>query len=192
MLHINAIPLQKNIENEKVMANTDELKRLDERFPNKDVGCGNPDAKILVVTQREGNENVDFEYLKELFRNLHDAEGENSNVLKNCYYVVFDGELLKDSFFNNFQVILYSFIDGNHLNKHDPTKLFGMKWMSECTVEDGATQRLFVAHSKADDNKPERLMFCTYPFEKVSYVIQKCTKLLLNWFLLSPKKEISE
>jgi len=192
MLHINAIPLQKNIENEKVMANTDELKRLDERFPNKDVGCGNPDAKILVVTQREGNENVDFEYLKELFRNLHDAEGENSNVLKNCYYVVFDGELLKDSFFDSFQIILYSFTNGNHLNKHDPAKLFGMKWMSECTVEDGATQRLFVAHSKADGNNPERLMFCTYPFEKVSYVIQKCTKLLLNWFLLSPKKEISE
>ena len=192
MLHINAIPLQKNIENEKVMANTDELKRLDERFPNKNVGCGNPGAKILVVTQREGNENVDFEYLKELFRNLPDAENENVDVLKHCYYLVYDEELLKDAFFGNFQVILYSFIDGNHLNKHDPTKLFGMKWMSECTVEDGATQRLFVAHSKADGNKPERLMFCTYPFEKVSSVIQRCTKLLLNWFLLSPKEEISE
>jgi hypothetical protein len=47
-----------------------------------------------------------------------------------------------------------------------------------------------VAHSKADGNKPERLMFCTYPFEKDSSVIQKCTKLLLNWFLLSPKEEI--
>ena len=174
------------------MANTDELERLGERFTNKNVGCGNPDAKILVVTQREGNENVDFEYLKELFRNLPDAEDENVDVLKYCYYVVFDEELLKDSFFNNFQVILYSFIDGNHLDKYNPAKFFGMKWMSECTVEDGATQRLFVAHSKADGNKPERLMFCTYPFEKVSYVIQRCTKLLLNWFLLSPQKEISE
>ena len=192
MLHINAIPLQKNIENEKVMANTDELKRLDERFPNKNVGCGNPGAKILVVTQREGNENVDFEYLKELFRNLPEAEDENVDVLKHCYYLVYDEDLLKDAFFGNFQVILYSFIDGNHLNKHDPTKLFGMIWMNECTVEDGATQRLFVAHSKADGNKPERLMFCTYPFEKVSYVIQKCTKLLLNGFLLFPKEEISE
>ena len=45
------------------MANIDELKRLGERFPNKNVGCGNPDAKILVVTQREGNEEVDFELL---------------------------------------------------------------------------------------------------------------------------------
>ena len=174
------------------MANIDELKRLGERFPNKNVGCGNPDAKILVVTQREGNEEVDFEYLKELLRNLPDIEDKNVDVLKHCYYVVFNEELLKDSFFNNFQVILYSFIDGNQLDKHDPTKLFGMKWMSECTVEDGATQRLFVAHSKAEGNKPERLMFCTYPFEKVSYVIQKCTQLLLNWFLLSQKEEISE
>lgn len=149
-------------------------------------------AKILVVTQREGNEDVDFEYLKDLFRNLPDAEDENVDVLKHCYYLVYDEELLKDSFFDNFQVILYSFIDGNHLDKHDPAKLFGMIWMNECTVEDGATQRLFVAHSKADDNKPERLMFCTYPFEKVSYVIQRCTKLLLIWFLLCLKGEISE
>lgn len=174
------------------MANNDELKRLDERFPNKNVGCGNPYMKILVVTQREGNEDVDFEYLKDLFRNLPDAEDENVDVLKHCYYLVYDEELLKDSFFDNFQVILYSFIDGNHLDKHDPAKLFGMIWMNECTVEDGATQRLFVAHSKADDNKPERLMFCTYPFEKVSYVIQRCTKLLLIWFLLCLKGEISE
>jgi len=28
------------------MANIDELKRLGERFPNKNVGCGNPNAKI--------------------------------------------------------------------------------------------------------------------------------------------------
>ena len=171
------------------MANIDELKRLGERFPNKNVGCGNPNAKILVVTQREGNEEVDFENLKEPFRNLPDVEDKNVDVLKHCYYVVFNEELLKDSFFDNFQVILYSFIDGNQLDKHDPAKLFGMKWMSECTIEDGATQLLFVAHSNAEDNKPERLMFCTYPFEKVSYAIQKCTKLLLNWFLLSPKED---
>lgn len=97
------------------MANNDELKRLDERFPNKNVGCGNPYMKILVVTQREGNEDVDFEYLKDLFRNLPDAEDENVDVLKHCYYLVYDEELLKDSFFDNLQVILYSFIDGNHL-----------------------------------------------------------------------------
>ena len=76
------------------MANIDELKRLGERFPNKNVGCGNPDAKILVVTQREGNENVDFEYLKELFRNLPDAEDENVDVLKHCYYLVYDEDYI--------------------------------------------------------------------------------------------------
>ena len=108
------------------MANIDELKRLEERFPNKNVGCGNPDAKILVITQRKGNEDEDFEYMKEQFRNLPDAEDMNIDVLKYCYYVVFDEELLKDSFFNNFQVILYSFIDGNHLDKYNPAKFFGM------------------------------------------------------------------
>ena len=174
------------------MANIDELQRLGERFPNKSIGIGNPDAKILVVTQKEGNEDVDFEYLKALFRDLPDAGCENVDVLKFCYYVVFDEELLKDSFFDNFQVILYSFTAGNHLDKHAPAKLFGMEWMSECTVEDGATQRLFVAHSKVKENKLARLMLCTYPFEHVSYVIQKCTKLLLNWFLLSPKEDFLE
>jgi hypothetical protein len=83
---------------------------------------------------------------------------------------------------------LQTFHDNGKL-AYSKIELFGMIWMNECTVEDGATQRLFVAHSKAEDNKPERLMFCTYPFEKVSYAIQKCTKLLLNWFLLYPKED---
>ena len=164
------------------MANIDALERLGERFPNKNVGCGNPDAKILVVTQKEGNEDVDFEYLKALFRDLPDAGCENVDVLKFCYYVVFDEELLKDSFFDKFQVILYSFIDGNHLNNYDPAKLFGMEWMSECTVVDEATQRLFVAHSKAQCDNPEKVMFCTYPFEKVSDTIMRFYKMYLNWF----------
>jgi hypothetical protein len=174
------------------MANNDELKRLGERFPNKNVGCGNPDAKILVVTQKVGNEEVDYKYLRKLFKEFPEITGKEIDFLDLCYYIVFDEELLKDSFFDNFQVILYSFIDGNHLDKHDPAKLFGMKCVNECSVEDGATQRLFVAHSKAKENKLARLMFCTYPFEHVSYVIQKCTKLLLNWFLLSPKEEFLE
>jgi hypothetical protein len=105
----------KNKKNERVMANIDELKRLGERFPNKNVGCGNPDAKILVVTQKEGNEDVDFEYLKALFRDLPDAGCENVDVLKFCYYVVFDEELLKDSFFEHFQVIQYIFPDGSYI-----------------------------------------------------------------------------
>ena len=167
------------------MTNIDELKRLGERFPNKNVGCGNPDAKILVVTQKEGNEDVDFKYLKRLFRDFPGLKGEDMDVLTYCYYVVYDEDLLKDPFFERFSVIQYVFTDGSHLQEHDPAKLFGMKWISECTVEDGAIQRLFVAHSKADCNKPERIMLCTYPFGKVSHTILKCSRLLLNWFLLS-------
>ena len=164
------------------MANSNELKRLGERFPNKNVGCGNPNAKILVVTQKEENEDVDFEYLKALFIGLPDTGCENVDVLKYCYYVVFDEELLKDSFFDNFQVILYSFIDGNHLDKHDPAKLFGMKWISECTVEDNL-QRMFVARGFLQDTMIERVMFCTYSFDIVSRPIFCGNKLLLNWFL---------
>ena len=52
------------------MANHDELKRLGERFPNKNIGSGNPSAKILVVVQKERNEDVDFKYLKRLFRDF--------------------------------------------------------------------------------------------------------------------------
>ena len=76
-------------------------------------------------------------------------------------------------------------IDGSQLHKRNPAKFFGMEWMSDCTVEDGAIQRLFVAHSKAKGDKPERIMLCTYPFGKVSHTILKCSRLLLNWFLLS-------
>jgi hypothetical protein len=170
------------------MANNDELKRLGERFPNKNVGCGNPDAKILVVTQKVGNEEVDYKYLRKLFKEFPEITGKEIAVLDLCYYMVFDEELLKDSFFEHFQIILYTFIDGNQLHQHDPAKMFGMKLVSECTVEDGGTQRLFVAHSKAEGDKPERIILCTYTFDKVSHTILKSSRLLLNWFLLSQKE----
>ena len=165
------------------MANTDELKRLGERFPNKNVGCGNPNAKILVVTQKEGNEDVDFKYLKRLFRDFPgSSKNKNIDVQLYCYYVVYDEELLKDPFFERFQVIQYIFPDGNHLQEHDPAKLFGMKWISECTVEDNL-QRMFVARGFLQDTMIERVMFCTYPFDIVSRPIFCSNKLLLNWIL---------
>jgi len=164
------------------MANHDELKRLGERFPNKNVGCGNPSAKILVVTQREGNEDVDFKYLKRLFGDFSGPKGKYMDVLTYCYYVVYDEELLRDSFFERFQVIQYIFPDGNHLQKHDPAKLFGMKWISECTVENNL-QRMFVAQGFSDNWQIERVMFCTYPFDIVSKPIFCSNKLLMNWIL---------
>ena len=164
------------------MANYDELKRLGERFPNKNVGCGNPDAKILVVTQKEGNEDIDFKYLKRLFRDFPGPKGKDLDVLTYCYYVVYDEELLYDPFFERFQVIQYAFSDGNHLQEHDPAKWFGMKWIPECTVEDNM-QRMFVAQSFSQDTMIERVIICTYPLDLVSRPIFCSNKLLLNWFL---------
>ena len=164
------------------MAYSNELERLGERFPNKNVGCGNPNAKILVVTQKEGNEDVDFKYLKRLFRDFPGLKDKDLDVLIYCYYVVYDEELLKDSFFERFQVIQFVFPDGNHLQEHDPAKLFGMKWISECTVEDNM-QRMFIAQAYSQDTKIERVMFCTYPLDMVSSPVFCSNKLLLNWFL---------
>ena len=164
------------------MANNDELKRLGERFPNKNIGGGNPNAKILVVTQKEGSEDVDFKYLKRLFGDFPGPKGKYMDVLTYCYYVVYDEDLLTDPFFERFSVIQYVFPDGSHLQAHDPAKLFGMKWISECTVEDNL-QRMFVAQGFSDNWKIERVLFCTYPFDIVSKTIFCSNKLLLNWFL---------
>lgn len=165
------------------MANHDELKRLGERFPNKNVGCGNPNAKILVVTQKEGNEDVDFKYLKRLFREFPSPpKSKIMDVLLYCYYVVYDEDLLKDPFFERFQVIQYIFPDGSHLQEHDPARLFGMKWISECTVEDNL-QRMIVARGFSNKWQIERVMFCSYPLDIVSSPIFLSNKLLLNWFL---------
>ena len=164
------------------MANHDELERLGERFPNKNVGCGNPSAKILVVTQKERNEDVDFKYLKRLFGDFPGPKGKYMDVLTYCYYVVYDEDLLKDPFFERFSVIQYVFADGSHLQAHDPANLFGMKWISECTVEDNL-QRMFVAQSFSQDTMIERMMLCTYPLDIVSRAVFSSNKLLLNWFL---------
>jgi len=169
-------------QNDRIMANNDELKRLGETFPNKNVGCGNPNAKILVVTQKEGNEDVDFKYLKRLFGDFPSPKGKYLDVLTYCYYVVYDEELLKDPFFERFSVIQYVFPDGSHLQEHDPAKLFGMKWISECTVENNL-QRMFVAQAFSQDTMIERVMLCTYPLDIVSRAVFCSNKLLLNWFL---------
>ena len=164
------------------MENSERLERLGKKFPNKNIGIGNPDAKILVVTPKEGNEEADFKYLTKLFRDLLEAKGKELDVLEHCYYVVFDEELLKDSFFEHFQIIQYTFSDGSHLEAHNPTQIFGMEWLSECTVVDGVN-RMFVAHTNPQDRQEESVMFCTYPFDKVTPTIFCCNKLLLNWFL---------
>ena len=164
------------------MANHDELERLGERFPNKNVGCGNPNAKILVVTQKEGNEDVDFKYLKRLFGDFPGPKGKYMDVLTYSYYVVYDEHLLKDTFFERFSVIQYVFPNGSHLQEHDPAKLFGMRWITECTVEDNLL-RMFVAQSFSQDTMIERVMLCTYPLDIVSRAIFCSNKLLLNWFL---------
>ena len=164
------------------MANHDELERLGERFPNKNVGSGNPNAKILVVTQKERNEDVDFKYLKRLFGDFPGPKGKDMDVLTYCYYVVYDEDLLKDPFFERFSVIQYVFPDGSHLQEHDPANLFGMKWISECTVEDNL-QRMFVAQGFSQDTMIERVMLCIYPLGIVSRAVFSSNKLLLNWFL---------
>ena len=164
------------------MEYSNEFERFGERFPNKNVGCGNPNAKILVVTQKEGNEDVDFKYLKRLFRDFPGPKGKDMDVLTYCYYVVYHEDLLKDPFFERFPIIQYVFLDGNHLQEHDPAKLFRMKWISECTVEDNI-QRLFVAHGFSINWEIERVMFCTYPFDIVSKPIFCSNMLLLNWLL---------
>ena len=91
------------------MEYSNELKRLGERFPNKNIGSGNPSAKILVVVQKDGNEDVDFKYLKRLFRDFPSPpKSKNLDVLLYCYYVVYDEELLKDPFFERFVSKLFS------------------------------------------------------------------------------------
>lgn len=160
------------------MEYNDELKRLGERFTNKNIGCGNPSAKILVVTQNAENEKVITEYLNQLFEDYINMD-EKFHMIT----IVYDERELTSLHIDDYLIVFYTFTDGNYLQEHDPAKLFGMQWLSECTVEDGAIQRLFVAHSISEGDKPERIMFCTYPFGEISYVIQQCTKLLLYWFL---------
>ena len=165
----------------------DELKKVGESSPKKHVGCGFPNAKILVVAQNAKEHRAISKYLHELFEDYFNVDAK-----LHMFLIVYDEKTMKSLHVDDFQVVFYTFPDGNYLGECDPAKLFGMQWLSECTVEDGAIQRLFVAHSEAKDDKPERIMFCTYPIGEVSYVIQKCTKLLLYWFLLTYKVNNSE
>lgn len=168
------------------MENSERLERLGKRFPNKSIGIGNPDAKILVVTQKEGNEEADLAYLRNVFNAFTEEPDVNHDVLKRCYYMVFDEEILKDSFFEHFKIIQYVFLDREHLMEHNPAELFKMEWTCRCIASDFIIQypkerninwssanyegaeHHFISFSLNENNKVERIMISTPPFDKIS------------------------
>jgi len=168
------------------MENSERLERLGKRFPNKSIGIGNPDAKILVVTQKEGNLKADLAYLRNVFNAFTEEPDVNHDVLKRCYYVVFDEEILKDSFFEHFKIIQYVFLDREHLMEHNPAELFKMEWTCRCIASDFVIQypkennmnwssgkyedaeHHFISFSLNDNKKVERVMISTPPFNKIS------------------------
>ena len=57
-----------------------------------------------------------------------------------------------------------------------------LEW-THYVFQDGDCQRLFVAHTKEQEDKPERIMLCTYPFERVTKEIFSSSKVLFDYFL---------
>lgn len=168
------------------MENSERLERLGKRFPNKSIGIGNPDAKILVVAQKEGNEKADLAYLRNVFNAFTKEPDANLDVLQRCYYVVFDEEILKDSFFEHFKIIQYVFLDRKHLMEHNPAELFKMEWTCRCITSDFIIQypkerninwssanyegaeHHFISFSLDENNKVKRVMISTPPFDIIS------------------------
>lgn len=79
-----------------------------------------------------------------------------------AFYTIFDEELLSDSYFQRFKIIMCTFQDEESLRKNNPAKLFGMKYYWGCGNKLSETQRMYVYNRKVSGG----IMLVTVAYEK--------------------------
>jgi len=84
------------------------------------------------------------------------------NFFTNAFYTSFDEELLKDSYFQNYEHIMYTFEDEDQFRSQNPVKLFGMKYYWGHQNKPKGAQRMIIYHKEGT----EKRMMVTIAYEK--------------------------
>lgn len=84
------------------------------------------------------------------------------NFFSNAFYTIFDEEMLKDSYFQKYEHIMYTFEDEDQFRHHDPVKLFGMKYYWGHQNKPKGAQRMIIYHKEGT----EKRMMVTIAYEK--------------------------
>lgn len=100
---------------------------------------------------------------------------------KYAFYTLFDEELLKDPFFQQFRYIIYTFLNEKEFARQNPVDLFNMKYWGGQS-EPSRAQRIVCYETKNYD----REMIATVSFEKASKKIQKRLKSSIDFAINRP------
>ena len=72
---------------------------------------------------------LSWQRYQDLFGDSQHNLTDQIDFFKYAFYTVFDEELLKDSYYQKFQFIMYTFLDEEEFEHQKPTDLFGMRFL---------------------------------------------------------------
>ena len=123
---------------------------------------------IVVKKARNGAVNCidgtccSWHLIQYLLSNLQWEFDDKINFFCNAFYTSFDEELLKDSYFQKYEHIMYTFEDEDQFRSQNPVKLFGMKYYWGHQNKPKGAQRMIIYHKEGT----EKRMMVTIAYEK--------------------------
>ena len=81
------------------------------------------------------------------------------NFFTNAFYTSFDEELLKDSYFQNYEHIMYTFEDEDQFRSQNPVKLFGMKYYWGHQNKPKGAQRMIIYHKEGTEKRMVTIVY---------------------------------
>ena len=103
------------------------------------------------------------------------------DFFKYAFYTLFDEDLLKDSFFQQFRYIIYTFLNEKEFARQNPVDLFHMKYWGG-QHDPSRAQRIVCYETETRDSE----MIATVSFEKASKKIQKRLKYSIDFAINRP------
>lgn len=103
-----------------------------------------------------------WHFIQYLLSDLQWEFDDKINFFSNAFYTIFDEELLKDTYFQKYKHIMYSFEDEDQFRSQNPVKLFGMKYYWGHQNKPEGAQRMIIYHKEGT----EKRMMVTIVYEK--------------------------
>jgi len=119
---------------------------------------------------------------QDLFSDLQWDVTDRIDFFKYTFYTIYDEELLKHSYFQEFRIVQYAYPSQRHLIQHNPGNLFSMTcdYHEESIRESNKKLLAFTRHDSGKDEFAKMLL--TLPYERVSEETRNNNKDYLRFF----------
>lgn len=119
---------------------------------------------------------------QDLFSDLQWDVTDRIDFFKYTFYTIYDEELLKHSYFQEFRIVQYAYPSQRHLIQYDPGNLFNMTcdYHNESIRKANKKLLAFTRHNSGKNEFAK--LFVTLPYERVSEDARKKNKDYLRFF----------